>query len=158
MKLTVVLSPAEDTGYTVVCPAFLGAVTEGESLEEALANMKDAAEGWLLSWLEDGYPTPVETPEMVQEEIDLCLADRAEEGLPPVVETREIEVADPEDLAERAILDEDCLLEYAQEEGLLEDEGDIERALKPCTLRALIRHAGVSMDEFLELLNTDEER
>lgn len=155
MKLTVVLSPAEDSGYTVVCPALPGAVTEGDSLEEALSNMKDAAESWLIAWLEDGHPMPEETPEMVQAEIDQCLSDRAEEGLPPAIETSEIEVADSDELASRAILDEEALLDYARDEGLIED--DDEKALKPCTVRAIVRHSGLSMDEFMEMMDEEDE-
>lgn len=154
MKLTVVLSPAEDNGFTVVCPALPGAVTEGETVDEALSNMKGEAESWLLAWLEDGNPPPEETPEMVQIEIDQCLADREQEGLPPVIETREIEVADPDELAERAILDEEALLDFARDEGLIEDD---DRALKPCTVRAIIRHSGMSVDDFLEMLDEDDE-
>ena len=96
MKLTVVLSPASDRGYTVVCPALPGAVTEGDTLDEALQNMKEAAESWLMAWLEDGHALPEETPAMIQAEIDQCISDREEEGLPPLIETSEIEVADPE--------------------------------------------------------------
>ncbi len=154
MKLTVVLSPAEDYGYTVVCPALPGAVTEGETMDDALANMKDEAESWLLAWMEDGNPTPEETAEMVQVEIDQCLADRAQEGLPPVIETREIEIADPEELADRAILDEEALLDFARDEGLIEDD---DRELKPCTVRAIIRHSGMSVDDFLERLDEDDD-
>ena len=45
MKLTVILSPGEDSGYTALCPALPGAVSEGESLEEALTNVKEAGGG-----------------------------------------------------------------------------------------------------------------
>jgi hypothetical protein len=34
----------------------------------------------------------VETPEVVAEEIRVCLRDRAEESLPLTIETREVEV------------------------------------------------------------------
>ena len=155
MKLTVVLSPASDRGYTVVCPALPGAVTEGDTLDEALQNMKEAAESWLMAWLEDGHALPEETPAMIQAEIDQCISDREEEGLPPLIETSEIEVADPEVLAQRAILDEEALLDYARDEGLIDD--DDERTLKPCTVRAIIRHTGLSMEEFLDLLDGDDE-
>ena len=47
-------------------------------------------------------------------------------------------------LAQRAILDEEVLLDYARDEGLIDD--DDERTLKPCTVRAIIRHTGLSME------------
>ncbi len=36
-----------DGGYSVEVPALPGCITEGETLEEALANVREAAEGWL---------------------------------------------------------------------------------------------------------------
>ena len=47
MKLQVVIHPAEEGGFWAEIPAFLGCVSEGETLEETLANIKEAAEGWL---------------------------------------------------------------------------------------------------------------
>ena len=45
----VVLTPAEEGGYTVTMPAFPGCVTEGETVEDALANAKQAANLWCTS-------------------------------------------------------------------------------------------------------------
>ncbi|MBM2827083.1 MAG: hypothetical protein HW403_1147 [Dehalococcoidia bacterium] len=95
MKYTVVLLPEEDGGYSVICPALPGCISEGDSLKEALENVKEAAEFWLEEWLEDGYPIPVETPEVVAEEIILCLQDFAEDGLSPILETSVIELPSP---------------------------------------------------------------
>lgn len=47
MKLKVVLHPEEEGGYSVEVPALPGCFSEGETLEEALENIKEAAEGWL---------------------------------------------------------------------------------------------------------------
>ena len=44
----VVLIPAEEGGYTVVAPALPGCISEGDTEEEALENIKDAIQGWLL--------------------------------------------------------------------------------------------------------------
>ena len=46
----VVLEPAEEGGYTVYVPALRGCVSEGDSEEEALDNIKDAIMLWLDSW------------------------------------------------------------------------------------------------------------
>jgi predicted RNase H-like HicB family nuclease len=92
MKFTVILSPEADGGYSVVCPAVPGCASQGESLEEALANVREAILLCLDVRKEDDQPTPRETPELVAEEIRACLKDRAEEGLPLTIETRVVEV------------------------------------------------------------------
>ena len=47
MKLQVVVHPAEEGGFWAEIPAFAGCVSEGDTLEETLLNIKEAAEGWL---------------------------------------------------------------------------------------------------------------
>jgi len=89
MKFTVVLSPEADGGYSVVCPAVPGCVSQGDSLADALANIREAILLCLEVRNEQGLFLPVETPELVAEEIRACLKDRAEEGLPLTIETRE---------------------------------------------------------------------
>jgi len=42
VKIRVVLEPSDEGGYTVIVPALPGCVTEGDSREEALANVKEA--------------------------------------------------------------------------------------------------------------------
>ncbi len=42
MKLKIVLEPGEDRGYTVYVPALPGCISEGNTREEALANIKEA--------------------------------------------------------------------------------------------------------------------
>ena len=46
MTYSVVLTYSEE-GYSVVCPALRGCVSQGDSEEEALANIKEAITGWL---------------------------------------------------------------------------------------------------------------
>ena len=41
---------------------------------------------------DEGLPLPVETPDVVAEEIRACLRDRADESLPLTIETREVEL------------------------------------------------------------------
>jgi predicted RNase H-like HicB family nuclease len=47
MKLRVVLEPSEDGGYTVTVPALPGCISEGDSREEALANIAEAVQLYL---------------------------------------------------------------------------------------------------------------
>lgn len=48
MKLKVVLHPAEEGGFWAEVPALPGCVSEGETVEEVLTNIREAAEGWLI--------------------------------------------------------------------------------------------------------------
>jgi predicted RNase H-like HicB family nuclease len=48
----VVLEPSEDGGYTVFVPALRGCVSEGETEEEALENIRDAILTWRATWEE----------------------------------------------------------------------------------------------------------
>ena len=47
MKLQVVLEPSEEGGYTAVVPGLPGCISEGETLDEALANVREAIELYL---------------------------------------------------------------------------------------------------------------
>jgi predicted RNase H-like HicB family nuclease len=44
MKYTVILEPQEEGGYTVRCLELPGAISQGETKEEALTNIKEAIE------------------------------------------------------------------------------------------------------------------
>lgn len=42
MKIKVILEPSEDGGYTVDVPSLPGCISEGETVQEALANIEEA--------------------------------------------------------------------------------------------------------------------
>jgi predicted RNase H-like HicB family nuclease len=44
MKYTVIIEPQEEGGYTVQCLELPGAISQGETKEEALENIKEAIE------------------------------------------------------------------------------------------------------------------
>jgi predicted RNase H-like HicB family nuclease len=71
-RYTVVLEPdLEEGGFTVTVPALPGCVTEGDTLEEALDNARDAIRS-LVSYLEQsGKPIPEEmsAPQLVTVEV-----------------------------------------------------------------------------------------
>ena len=67
MKFIVTIERDEDGIYIVECPSIPGCVSQGESEQEALENIKDAIKG--------------------------CLAVRSEQGMPLTVSTREVDVA-----------------------------------------------------------------
>ncbi len=47
MRLIVVFEPSEEGGYTVYVPALPGCISEGDTLEEARANIREAIALWL---------------------------------------------------------------------------------------------------------------
>ena len=47
MKLKILIHPAEEGGFWAEVPALPGCVSEGDTIEETVANVREAAEGWL---------------------------------------------------------------------------------------------------------------
>jgi predicted RNase H-like HicB family nuclease len=47
MTFKVVLEPSDEGGYTVYVPALPGCVSEGDTIEEALRNIREAIELYL---------------------------------------------------------------------------------------------------------------
>jgi predicted RNase H-like HicB family nuclease len=92
MKFTVILEP-ENIGYSIQCPALPGCVSQGDSREEAMANIREAIEGILALREKHNMPLPEETPELVAQEIRCCLNERKADGFPLRIETDEVEVA-----------------------------------------------------------------
>jgi len=58
MKFRAIIEQDEDGNYVVKCPALPGCVSEGKTREEALANIKDAIEGYLTSLKKHNEPIP----------------------------------------------------------------------------------------------------
>lgn len=60
-RYTILLHPdAEQGGYTVTVPALPGCITEGDTLEEAIAMAKEAINLYIESLIDDGEPIPEE--------------------------------------------------------------------------------------------------
>lgn len=72
------------------CPALPGCISQGETLEETLENIKEAILLVMEVLQEEDEPIPNETPEIVTEEIREILKARAQEGLPLIIETHEV--------------------------------------------------------------------
>ena len=66
MQLTVTIGRDGDRVWVAECPAIPGCVSQGKTKEEAVVNVREA--------------------------IALCLEVRSEMGLPPTVETEQVEV------------------------------------------------------------------
>lgn len=54
----VFLEPDEDGGYVVVCPSFQGCYSQGETVEEALVNIREAIELCLEELSDRGEDVP----------------------------------------------------------------------------------------------------
>jgi predicted RNase H-like HicB family nuclease len=67
MTFTITMLQDEDGVFVVECPAIPGCVSQGRTPEEAEANIRQA--------------------------IRECLAVRREQGLPPTIDVRQVEVA-----------------------------------------------------------------
>ena len=67
MKVTVTIDRDEDGIWIAECPSIPGCVSQGDTKEEALSNIREA--------------------------IELCIEVRAEKGMPLTIETRQVEVA-----------------------------------------------------------------
>lgn len=47
MRFKIVLEPSDEGGYTVYVPSLPGCISEGETMEEALANIREAIKLYL---------------------------------------------------------------------------------------------------------------
>jgi antitoxin HicB len=58
MRQVILLPDLEVGGYTVEVPSLPGCISEGDTIDEALANIKDAIEGYIEALERDGLPVP----------------------------------------------------------------------------------------------------
>jgi len=66
MRFNVTIERDEDGVWVIECPSIPGCISQGQTRDEALLNIKDAIQG--------------------------CLEVRAEQGMPLTIETRQVEV------------------------------------------------------------------
>ena len=52
------MTEAEEGGYVVCCPALPGCISEGQTQEEALANIREAIQGYVECCRAHGDPLP----------------------------------------------------------------------------------------------------
>ena len=64
MELTpmrqVLIYPGEDGYWVAECPSLPGCISQGETKQDAIGNIKEAIEGYVASLEEDGLPVPEE--------------------------------------------------------------------------------------------------
>ena len=74
-RYTIVLTPEpEEGGYSVTVPALPGCVTQGETIEEAIAMARDAIRGWITVAEKHGEPVPEESehPQAIVIDVDVA--------------------------------------------------------------------------------------
>lgn len=70
MRYTVLLEQEDDGGYVVSIPALPGCNSQGDTREEALANIREAAEVYVAHYRERGEALPTEVA-LEQIEVDV---------------------------------------------------------------------------------------
>lgn len=56
----VVIYPGEDGWWVAECPSLPGCISQGETREQAVVNIKEAIQGYVKALEEDGLPVPDE--------------------------------------------------------------------------------------------------
>jgi predicted RNase H-like HicB family nuclease len=56
----VLLYPGEDGYWVAECPSLPGCLSQGQTKEEALTNIREAIEGYIAALHEDNLPVPEE--------------------------------------------------------------------------------------------------
>ena len=79
MQLRVMLEPSDDGGYTVTVPSLPGCISEGDTREDALANIREAIQLYL-------EPVDDVMAELRARDVALCISEQ-EEFQSPVVAT-----------------------------------------------------------------------
>ena len=52
--------PGEDGYWVAECPSLPGCISQAETRQDAIRNIKEAIEGYIISLKEDGLPVPDE--------------------------------------------------------------------------------------------------
>lgn len=56
----VIIFPGQDGYWVAECPSLAGCISQGATREEAIKNIKEAIEGYILALQDDGLPVPAE--------------------------------------------------------------------------------------------------
>ena len=57
----VIIYSGEDGYFIAECPSLPGCISQGQTREEAVVNIKEAIQGYIAVLEEDGLPVPAET-------------------------------------------------------------------------------------------------
>ena len=56
----VIIYPGEDGFWVAECPSLPGCVSQGETRESTITNIREAIDGYILALEDDGLPVPAE--------------------------------------------------------------------------------------------------
>lgn len=56
----VIIYPGEDGCWIAECPSLPGCISQGKTKQEAVTNIKEAIEGYVVAIEDDGLPVPEE--------------------------------------------------------------------------------------------------
>jgi len=57
----VIIYRGEDDYFVAECPSLPGCISQGKNKEEAIENIKEAIDGYVLALQDDNLPVPAET-------------------------------------------------------------------------------------------------
>jgi len=72
-RFKVIIEPETDGGYSVHVPALTGCASQGETIEEAIANIKEAIELYLWSLKDDNLPIPESDVDVELREVEVSI-------------------------------------------------------------------------------------
>jgi len=72
-RFKVIIEPEPEGGYSVHIPALPGCASQGETIEEALANIKEAIELYLWSLKDDKLPIPESDVDIELREVEVSV-------------------------------------------------------------------------------------
>lgn len=55
-----IIYPGEDGFWVAECPSLPGCISQGETRDQAIANIREAIEGYVLALQDDSLPVPEE--------------------------------------------------------------------------------------------------
>jgi len=61
----VILYPGEDGYWVAECPTLPGCISQGETKEQAIKNIREAIDAYIAALEEDGLPVPEEQFELL---------------------------------------------------------------------------------------------
>lgn len=72
-RFKVIIEAEPEGGYSVHVPALPGCASQGETMEEAIANIKEAIELYLWSLKDDNLPLPESDVEVELREVEVSV-------------------------------------------------------------------------------------
>ena len=54
----ILLYPGEDGYWITECPSLPGCISQGQTIEEAVANIREAIQEYIAALVDDGLPVP----------------------------------------------------------------------------------------------------